>query len=203
MNEFFRPEFGLYWPLTEPPEVYTTMIRRVTDIDVALKYVQTKGICVQAGGFVGMWPQRLIKTFERVYTFEPIPTMYEYLVANTRTIPGIIVHHGALGEELGDVRMSYKTGGGSKVNDTGVFTVPQYTIDNLRLPRCDALFLDIEGSELRALAGAKETIAAWNPVIVAEFGKKTAEKDLLAWAAQNNYVMREKIHSDMILTRSK
>lgn len=198
IDEYWRPDLGLYWPPSEPDDVFKTMIRRVTDIDVVLQHVKTKGVAVQAGGFVGMWPTRLIKFFERVYTFEPIPSMYRFLVMNTKHHPGIICRNAALGENFEPTRISYKIGGGSEVVNAGDLTVETYTVDALDLPRCDLIYLDVERSELRALAGAKRTIEKFHPVVVLEF-KGDTEKDYIHWARDNGYEVVGKIHSDMIL----
>ena len=45
---------------------------------------------------------------------------------------------------------------------------PTIIIDNLNLPGCDLIQLDIEGYELKALKGAIETIKKYKPVICVE-----------------------------------
>jgi hypothetical protein len=51
---------------------------------------------------------------------------------------------------------------------SGVGPIPTMRIDDLALPRCDLIYLDVEGEELNALKGAMETIERCKPVIVYE-----------------------------------
>ena len=56
--------------------------------------------------------------------------------------------------------------GALQTRPTGL--VPVMAIDQLALPACDLIMLDIEGDELPALRGAVQTINRYRPVIVAE-----------------------------------
>lgn len=46
--------------------------------------------------------------------------------------------------------------------------LPVITVDSLNLPRLDLLKIDVEGFEVECLAGACDTLARCNPLIVAE-----------------------------------
>ena len=60
--------------------------------------------------------------------------------------------------------------GGVHISGTG-FT-PSIVIDNLNLPGCDLIQLDVEGYELNALLGAEKTIKKYSPVLCVEFCEK-------------------------------
>ena len=49
---------------------------------------------------------------------------------------------------------------------------PTIVVDNLNLPGCDLIQLDVEGYELNALLGAVETIKKYKPVLCIEFCEK-------------------------------
>jgi hypothetical protein len=49
--------------------------------------------------------------------------------------------------------------------------VPTLRLDDLALHACDLIYLDVEGYELFALQGAKETIAKYKPVIACEINR--------------------------------
>jgi hypothetical protein len=51
-------------------------------------------------------------------------------------------------------------------------------IDDLELPGCDFLQLDIEGYEYNALMGATETIAKYRPLIMYEAKGKAKKYDI-------------------------
>jgi FkbM family methyltransferase len=136
------------------------------------EYCDNKRVAVQAGGFIGIYPQLLSQMFNEVYTFEPDPLNFHCLVNNCQT-KNIHKFNGV----LGDVNKLISIGGGLEVNP-GMFrvvesvdnlaTIPQFRIDDLKLNQCDLIQLDIEGRELFALAGAEETISEFKPVICCE-----------------------------------
>ena len=197
---------GLLWPDFETAcdEVEDYIVgRRMTDVAVATEFVRTKGIAVQAGGHVGIFPWQLSKTFGFVYTFEPIPEMYECLKRNTVYYPNILTHPRALGAQCKLDVMDARRGGRSRIGlgpGPGV-EVMMTTIDVQRLPRCDLIYLDIEGYELEALKGAVRTIETFRPVIALEVLKNPGQYEAVTqWAKDNNYYLAKRIHSDWIFT---
>jgi FkbM family methyltransferase len=197
----YSPKYNLWWPEfeTDHEDVEAYIASRVTDADVVAGHVRTKGMCIQAGGHVGMFPRQLAKHFAFVFTFEPIPDMHACLKRNVESYQHIIATNAALGPEMGRLRMATRRSGRSRATDDGDITVEQITIDRIHLPRCDLIYLDIEGFELPALVGAKETIKKFRPVIAVEVLKGEAPK-VQAWATANNYTVAQRIHSDWILT---
>ena len=161
-------DFRLWWPSTENEGVYKTMLMRVTDCDVLAKYTETHGVVVQAGGFIGMWPARLAKFFERVYTFEPIPHLRECVIKNTNHLPNVRIFDAVLGPTMDEVEIAPKRGGCTRVVEGGALKVKQITIDSLCLVRCDAIYLDVERYELEALKGAPQTIERFIPTVMLE-----------------------------------
>ncbi len=193
----WNEEYGLWWPEGEENGTYKWMLNRVTDVDVMVRYCRTTGVCVQAGGFVGMWPARLAKWFERVYTFEPTPHLFECVKKNTAHLPSVRVFNNALGPTMGEVELNHKRGGCSTVVPGGRLTVKQITIDSLCLIRCDAIYLDIERYELEALKGAINTIKNFKPVVMLELKEDTrAEYD--AFMDALGYTGAQKIHGDKV-----
>ena len=56
----------------------------------------------------------------------------------------------------------------------GPGSIPTLRLDDLELPHCDLLSLDLEGWELYALQGAVDTIRRTRPVISCEINKNLA-----------------------------
>lgn len=174
----WNEEFRLWWPSDENENVYKTMLMRVTDCDVLVKHCKTLGVCVQAGGFIGMWPARLAKFFERVYTFEPLPHLYECVKRNTNHLPSVRVFNNLLSNAIHEVDIAPKRGGCTRVAPGGTFKSKAVTIDSLTLIRCDAIYLDVEHYERTVLDGARQTITLFRPAIMLEVKAETmAEYD--------------------------
>jgi FkbM family methyltransferase len=198
---------GLWWPTDCDADAgFTYMIRRVTDIDVALKHCRKTAVAVQAGGNIGLWPLRLAKTFSIVHTFEPVPHIYGALRANTRDVPGVVVHNELLSDISSRiVPFSTRPGGVSRAvsdvaNANSSFAAT--TIDALNLPCCDAIFLDVEGHEPEALAGAAQTIHKFRPVITVEVWEANMDA-YLGLFDRLGYDHVAKVHGDFVFVPRK
>jgi FkbM family methyltransferase len=66
--------------------------------------------------------------------------------------------------------------------------VQKIAIDALELPRVDLIKLDVEGMEMDALAGAKQTVERSKPIVLVETDK-TDREALRAWLEQREYVV--------------
>jgi len=131
-------------------------------------------VAIQAGGHLGIWPKRLAASFKTVYTFEPAPTLFAALQANAPE-PNIIRLQAALGDVRGPVGLSQRRRHGRMVGDheglthiEGSGVLPTLCIDDLAVPVCDLICLDVEGYELPALRGAHGTLRRCRPVVAAE-----------------------------------
>lgn len=192
---------GLWWPEMEGEDIeplFRHMLRRVTDVDVAMRYVMTKGVAVQAGGFNGWWARRLAKFFEIVYTFEPVKQQYDCLLKNTASCPGVIATQCLLGPQ-NDARVQFaaRRGGRTRVTPDGADNARQLAIDELDLVRCDAIYLDVEGYELDILRGAKATMQRFKPVVTLEV-KETTHASYDDYMLQRGYRVAEQVHGDVV-----
>jgi FkbM family methyltransferase len=139
-----------------------------------LKYVKNFDVVVQAGGCQGMYPKLLSKMFKTVYTFEPSSDSFYALVHNCPE-HNIVKFNAALGNKHTMVSLDIRdTGnvGTHRIKDNEKSHIPQLMVDDLDLPACDLIYLDIEGYEENALKGAVNTINKFSPVIFAENGNK-------------------------------
>lgn len=198
----FIHDLGVYWPDYDdrPAVCYGYMGKRLTDIDVGVNYCKRRHVAVQAGGHIGLWPLRLAKTlqFDKVVTFEPERALFNAMLRNLEGVSNVMAHDKALGDELGIVKMlPHPTAGSWRVDMQGTVAVGQITIDSLKLPECDIIQLDVEGYEVLALEGARETIANFRPVIQVEMLPRSAnaiERKL----RKLKYRQVEKVHNDAI-----
>lgn len=165
---------GLWYPDTEA-SLHKGHARSFDIKDEILPYLHDTQFCVQAGGAVGAWPIEFAKIFDLVYSFEPNPVLWECLLRNLKDqeVHNIAPQHcGLWKESVGHCAMV-----DTKSSNMGAWHIdiaddeslpPAVAIDDLDLLGCDLLQLDIEGAEIEALEGARETIRRCLPVIVVE-----------------------------------
>lgn len=137
----------------------------LSHLRAAYPYVTRWGVAVDGGAHVGTWTRELCRRFEAVHAFEPEPSNFDCLVANTGGQAHL--YRDALGAAPGEVGLA--PGGNSGcwhlVRGTGTRVI---TLDSLTLPTLDLLKLDLEGAELYALQGAESTLRATRPVVIIE-----------------------------------
>lgn len=198
----YLPNYNLWWPDFEhEPELgMVRIVKCMTDCDVVLPFVRTKGVALQAGGHIGLWARQLARHFAFVYTFEPVPDMYECLHLNVQGYPNIIPRQSALGATDGVINVEPRNGGRSTVSSSDLsIPVKMEAVDSMKLIRCDLMYLDVERYELEILKGAAETIEKFRPVIVMEVLGKQQEA-VREWADKNKYSLVKQTHSDWIFT---
>jgi FkbM family methyltransferase len=163
----FQQAHGFMWP-----EQAVSDCKRYVDsaahLEKSIGHCASKTIAVQAGGHCGTWPKYLAGRFEHVYTFEPYWLNFLALNRNVEE-QNVFRFQAALGDGWTPVYLVPHPGniGGNHITERegkGIM-VPQMTIDNLGLLACDLIVLDVEGSELQALLGARQTIQKYHPVL--------------------------------------
>lgn len=175
------------------------------DIDTVVAFCKNRDVVLQAGGNCGAWPMKLAPLFGAVYTFEPDPVNFGALCLNTMGLKNVIKLQAALGQErnLIDLDRTGSNCGAHFVSGRGL--LPTLRIDDLCLRTCDLLWLDIEGQELEALIGARDTIFNCKPVIVFEengcgerYGlrKGDVENHL---QAMHGYRLGQRLNNDIVM----
>jgi FkbM family methyltransferase len=202
------------WP-REDTECWPVIFEWSPDLEQVYAIMQRTGksfrSVVQAGGNMGVWPWLLAQRFARVYTFEPDPRCFHYLVQNTWSAGNIVYSQASLGYDRFHQRVKNLKGEETNLgaqyteNALGDDALPQLRIDDLNLIFCDLIYLDIEGHEMHALQGAIETIGSQRPVIVVEdkglsdkFG--VAKGEIEKWLELDfGYSVAARVHRDVIL----
>jgi FkbM family methyltransferase len=182
--------------------------RELVHLDAVLSIVKGRTACVQAGANLGVFPKRLAMEFQTVYCFEPAADLFEMM---TRNAPeqNIVRFQAALGERRGLVGTSRIRRDGKPNAHEGIThiveggTVPTLLVDDLALPVCDLLYLDVEGMELPALRGAVDTLARCRPVCAVEINKNLkyvgiAEADVYSFFADHGYQHHVALGSDQV-----
>lgn len=202
------PVSGWDWSTFRGSEAALKWNRRdLPALDAVIARTPGRRVAVQAGGHLGLFPKRLAESFETVYTFEPAPDLFEAMVHNAPE-QNIVKIQAALGDArrlVGLARYRRDTSGRAvhegltHVAGDGIF--PTLRVDDLGLPVCNLLALDLEGWELYALRGAVQTIARCRPVLWIEVNKNQAFVGFTADLVRDcikafGYRFVERLHSD-------
>lgn len=139
-------------------------------------FIPAGGVVVDGGANLG---SHAVPYAERVgnngtvFAFEPNPFAYACLVHNTKPFHWVHCSPCALTENDSGTYMHLDPTnvGGSYSCEGGTLFVPSVAIDSLDLDRCDLIKLDIEGSELRALKGASQTLKKLKPILILEVNR--------------------------------
>jgi FkbM family methyltransferase len=113
-----------------------------------------------------------------IYAIEPQPSNYQRLQTHIEKngFHNVICPlETAVSDDCGSAELSDQlgnTGHSQVVQSGGAFQVPVITLDRLceqnKIQRIDAILLDVEGYEYRALIGARQILAEFKPTIVVE-----------------------------------
>jgi FkbM family methyltransferase len=134
-------------------------------------------LAVDGGAHVGTWSVPMARVFERVMAFEPSADTFEALKANLarQGAGNVKARQVALGAATGRAEMTLD-GDERAIADGNLGArfvragdkVPVVPLDSYRLEDLDFLKLDVEGSEVAALQGARQTLKRCRPVVLFE-----------------------------------
>ncbi len=159
---------GMHWPANDE-RAYNALKHDIKELpEIIDLHVKNRSAVVQAGGNCGLWPQELAKHFEAVYTFEPDRVNFGCLVENTRDIDNVIRIQSFIGSDKGTGGLQAVDGNCGAGYKNGPGIIPTFRIDELNLPDCGAIILDVEGMEYDAIMGAEKTIRRFSPTIICE-----------------------------------
>lgn len=160
---------GIVWPIVDVSS-FNGQKKHLHIHEEIMHLVQNRSILVQAGGNCGMVLNSLVPYFTTVYTFEPDPVNFYCLNQNV-TDPRVIKLQGCIGNDTTPVSIQIIEDREADIGSfhvTGQGVIPVFRIDDLRLPDCGMIFLDVEGYEYEALQGSLKTIQQYKPMIFFE-----------------------------------
>jgi len=216
----WTPKDSWAWP--DDDEKLLEVIDDVGDVDWILEHVppDQRRTAIQAGGACGIWPLRLAKDFQSIFTCEPVLENFDCMDNNIQAsgVQNIAYGHFALGApgQFGARMVQHpheKRNAGSmqvEVVEPGAPenpSVPIVSIDDL-VDDChnvDLIVLDLEGFEIFALAGGHKTISRCRPVIVIEdkglSSKYGTAKGYAPWWLQKTfgYHVARSIKRDLVM----
>jgi FkbM family methyltransferase len=126
-------------------------------------YKERKGCFIDAGAYNGKTAREMCErnpALDRVICFEPVKSMLP-LIKDKLEKWGIKskveVHNTALSSKNGVIKLS-ESGTGSSISDLGGIVVETEALDKIGLKNVSFIKMDIEGAEMEALKGARNTI---------------------------------------------
>lgn len=143
------------------------------NLAVALALTPGRGVAVQAGGNLGIYPKRLAEDFQSVISFEPDPSHFRTMLRNAPE-PNIIAMQLALGFDREGVRMQH--GNETRRHEgvthvAGPGPIPCVRLDDLSLDPVDLLVLDLEGYDFAGVRGALGTLERCRPTLMVEINR--------------------------------
>jgi len=172
--------------------------------DKYFQYVKNKRVMITLGAHIGMYTRFYEKQFERIYAFEPDPFHF-FCLTNNCPSDKVVKIQAAAGNENKLINI-YETGcnghltlGVNKTNNNGAF-IPMIKVDDLNLPICDLLQMDVEYFEFEALTGSIETIKRCSPVIIAENGDTP---EIVSMLESLNYKIVDRTNYDTIWIKNE
>ena len=166
----------------------------------ALPHIKRRRVALDIGAHIGMYTRHMVRHFQLVHAFEPMPDNFECLEMNTQGFGNVHNHHCAVGavksrcEPLGNAgkSVSWKM----MPKHDGIISVVALD-DCFTNTFVDFIKIDVEGMEHDVLLGAEEIIRKHKPVVLIEekFDATRATSKYLtsvgmicAWRKKNDYL---------------
>lgn len=155
----------------------TPQVKELADLELLLSSGLVGGwrTAIDGGAHVGGWTRALAARFAHVHAYEPALDTFSALRANTADLGNVTLHQQALLDRATTVAVhcppERRALTARYVIADPLGMVEATTVDALGLEDLDLLKLDVEGAEVLALRGARQTLRRCRPlVIIEEFG---------------------------------
>ena len=155
-----RSYWVLYRDHTEPTFLEDAGGGQELQRDHSLGYVKSWHGCIDIGSNIGQWTRPLAEKFEKVYCFEPNPNFRECFNRNIHQSNVELFPYGLSDSE----HMAHQEFSSTQI-ETGDGDIQCRTLDSFGLTDIDFVKIDVDGSEIPLLNGARKTLTQNTPVI--------------------------------------
>lgn len=155
---------------------------QVDKLLACLPYIKRFGHVVDIGAHCGLWSMVMVRCFQKLTAFEPIPA---HVACWQKNVVGgnAAVHQMAVGNGVTDtVRMKrvVDNSGLTHVNGSGDIEVKIVALDTMGLSAIDFIKCDCEGHEYFALQGTMNTLQRDKPCVLVEQVELHAEQSAVS-----------------------
>jgi FkbM family methyltransferase len=162
-------------------------------------FIRTGNLVVEVGANIGahtIFLSRLVGESGQIHAFEPQRLVFQALCANLaiNQCTNVYAQQLAVGDHNGivhvpavDPSIRNNFGGISLVNVSAGEPVVIMPLDDLDLPACHALKVDVEGMEVQVLKGATRTIDRYRPIMYVENDRQENSGALLQLILDSGY----------------
>ena len=169
------------------------------ELEILTPLLRPGRVVLDIGAFIGshtIYFAQQVTSRGRVYSIEPQRHAFQMLCGNValNALTNVTCLPCVVGREAGWRRLgevSPTTAG--NFGGTPALVVPTgeptrvIRVDDLELPRCDVMKIDVEGMELDVLAGATATIERFKPIIYCENNRAERSSQILGELSQQGY----------------
>ncbi len=190
----------LYGQHTEPTYLEDAGNDQAEQRDWALTFVRKWRVCLDIGSNIGQWTRPLAEKFASVICFEPNPNFRECFEKNI-TARNVLLWPYGLSDKAGTATQDFN----STVLRNEPGDINLRTLDSFGLTEVDLIKIDVDGSEVPLLNGARETLTRNSPIINIEM-KRRKRPDTVAKCEsilkELGYIFRKRTKSDEVWLKS-
>jgi len=144
------------------------------------QYIQSTRVALDVGAHVGIWSIRMGGIFDTVHSFEALSKHVQCFNENLKLFDNVNINQIGLSNTVSTLKMKaldfnsgassfeYKIVQKNTKHKQTIVDVDTRPLDSYNLKNVDFIKMDVEGHELKVIAGAKRTLTENSPVIFIE-----------------------------------
>ena len=145
-------------------------------LELKRRITERRGTFLDIGAHIGTYSVNLSERFDEVICFEPNPEIYECLALNVKSYDNVNALNFLLSNNTQDYNFAQELGNSGKSRIVcekapNTIEIRSHRLDDVLANysgKIDLIKIDAEGSELRIVEGAKQTLQTHNPMILIE-----------------------------------
>ena len=139
--------------------------------NMKLLEIGTDEVYMDLGAYTGDTVEQFLSfsggKYEKIYAVEPEERNFRKLFENTKELVNIQLVNSAIGAESGEILFTHGVGRGGARGKGKTRSVTQESVDNILSGQSVSFIkMDVEGGELDALEGARDTISKYKPKLL-------------------------------------